>query len=77
MRELTYREKQHMAMVAMGMTSADISEALGKSKVSVDNCIKGILWSTGADSRAHAVALAFKRGYFRWNGEHLVINHET
>lgn len=73
MRELTYREKQHIAMLALGMTSAEMSEALGKTKASVDNAVATIMWSMGVNNRPQAVAQAFQRGYLIWNDGSLLI----
>jgi PAS domain S-box-containing protein len=60
--ELTPREREVLRMVAMGMTGQDIAAALVVSPETVSTHVRNIREKLGARSRAHALALALRRG---------------
>ena len=66
--ELTERELSVLREIANGKSNHSIGKALHVSEETVKTRIKKILQKLGADDRAHAVALAVRRGYL----DHLV-----
>lgn len=60
--ELTPREQQVLRMVAMGKTGQEIAEALVLSPETVSTHVRNIREKLGARSRAHALAIALRRG---------------
>ena len=60
--ELTPREREVLRMVAMGLTGQDIAAALVVSPETVSTHVRNIREKLGARSRAHALALALRRG---------------
>lgn len=60
--KLTSREADTLACLANGMTSNDISEALGISSNTADWYINGMQNKLKARNRHHAVAIAFRLG---------------
>lgn len=59
---LTVNETAMLQMVADGLTDAQIASERQGAIGSVRNKFMGILQKLGADNRAHAVALALRRG---------------
>jgi DNA-binding NarL/FixJ family response regulator len=59
---LTARQRQVLAMVARGMSEADIAEQLCISQATVNSHVKKLRRRLGARDRAHAVALAYRLG---------------
>lgn len=59
---LSEREREVMARVAMGETSQAIGDALHISVTTIDTHIRNSLAKLSAKNRAHAIALAIKRG---------------
>lgn len=76
MRNVTFRDKQYIAMLAMGLESPSIAGELGVARCSVDNAVADIMKKTDTQTRAELVAKSFKEGYLVWNDGRLVINHE-
>ena len=60
---LSNREVQILALVAEGNTNKQIARILGISEQTVKNHITAILLKLNANDRAHAVALALRRGW--------------
>ena len=58
---LTARQAECLRRIAGGETSAQIAEALQLSRHTVDHYIGGACDRLGANSRAHAVAIALAR----------------
>lgn len=61
-RLLTEREREVLAMVAMGMGSTWIAAALRVSPSTVETHVRHILEKLGARNRAHAIALGLRLG---------------
>lgn len=61
-RLLTEREREVMALVAMGERSVAIAEALGISPATVETHVRHGMTKLGAKSRAHAVTLGLQQG---------------
>ena len=61
-RVLTAREREILAMVAMGMGSSWIAATLGVASSTVDNHMRNCLQKLGARNRAHAIVLGLVRG---------------
>lgn len=59
---LTGREREVLAMVAMGRSSALIAAALGVATSTVESHIRHCLEKLGARNRAHAIVLALRDG---------------
>ncbi len=59
---LTPREQEVLRMVAMGKTGQEIAEALVLSPETVSTHVRNIREKLGARSRAHALAIALRRG---------------
>jgi PAS domain S-box-containing protein len=59
---LTGREREVLAMVAMGRSSAWIAADLGLATSTVESHIRHCLHKLGARNRAHAIALALREG---------------
>jgi DNA-binding NarL/FixJ family response regulator len=66
--ELTRRELSVLREIANGKSNHSIGKALHVSVETVKTRIKKILQKLGADDRAHAVALAARRGYLDYLG---------
>ena len=66
--ELTERELSVLREIANGKSNHAIGKALYVSEETVKTRIKKILQKLGADDRAHAVALAVRRGYLDYLG---------
>nr|WP_210296966.1 autoinducer binding domain-containing protein [Gellertiella hungarica] len=60
--DVTKRELEVLWHLANGLTSNEISKALGISRHTVDWYTAGIQEKLGAKNRQHAVAIAFRRG---------------
>jgi DNA-binding NarL/FixJ family response regulator len=76
MRNITFRDRQYIAMLAMGLESPEIAKDLGVVRCSVDNAVADIMKKMDAQTRAEVVAKSFKEGYLAWNDGSLVINHD-
>jgi DNA-binding CsgD family transcriptional regulator len=61
-RVLTAREREVLAMVAMGMGSSWIAATLGVAPSTVDNHMRHCLQKLGARNRAHAIVLGLVIG---------------
>ena len=59
---LTAREREILAMVAMGMGSSWIAATLGVAPSTVDNHMRNCLQKLGARNRAHAIVLGLVLG---------------
>jgi DNA-binding CsgD family transcriptional regulator len=59
---LTSREREVLAMVAMGRSSASIAGALGVATSTVESHVRHCLDKLGARNRAHAIALGLRDG---------------
>lgn len=59
---LTERESACLALTAEGMTNAEIASVLGVSSETVKTHMAAIRAKLGANDRAHAVAIAVRRG---------------
>jgi DNA-binding CsgD family transcriptional regulator len=59
---LTRREREVLAMVAMGRSSSLIAAALGVAPSTVESHIRHCLQKLGAQNRAHAIVLALRAG---------------
>ena len=59
---LTSRERQVLAMVAMGRSSALIAATLGVATSTVESHVRHCLDKLGARNRAHAIALGLRDG---------------
>jgi DNA-binding CsgD family transcriptional regulator len=59
---LTSREREVLAMVAMGRSSALIAAALGVATSTVESHVRNCLDKLGARNRAHAIALGLHDG---------------
>ncbi len=60
--QLTAREREVLARVAMGESGAVISHVLGISRGTVESHVRNCLAKLGAKNRAHAIALALRHG---------------
>jgi DNA-binding CsgD family transcriptional regulator len=60
--ELSPREVQVLALVADGLTDAEIGGQLFVAPYTVKSHMKNLLAKLGASSRTHAVAIGFRRG---------------
>lgn len=61
-RALTERELEVLALVAEGCTSKEIGQRLFVAEETVKSHISNVLGRLGAHNRAHAVAIAIRRG---------------
>jgi len=59
---LTGRESEVLALIARGMSNAEIAEALGLSIETIRTHVKHVYMKTGARDRAHAVIMAYETG---------------
>jgi DNA-binding CsgD family transcriptional regulator len=59
---LTPREREVIALVADGLTTRQIARRLTLSEHTVGMFIRRLMHVLNAHSRAHAVALAYRRG---------------
>jgi DNA-binding NarL/FixJ family response regulator len=60
---LTQRERQILTYVADGNTNKQIANILEISEQTIKNHVSAILRKLNANDRAHAVVLAFRRGF--------------
>lgn len=60
---LTTRELEVLTLVAEGLTDIEIGSRLFIAAFTVKSHIKKLLRKLGARSRAHAVAVGFRRGF--------------
>jgi DNA-binding NarL/FixJ family response regulator len=63
--ELTFRERQVLALVVEGASNANIARKLGIAASTVKNHISSIFEKLGVTQRTEAVAVAIKRGIVR------------
>ncbi|MER5261890.1 response regulator transcription factor [Actinosynnema sp. NPDC002837] len=61
---LSPRQREVLEMIAAGMTSVEIADALVVSVETVRTHVKGVLRRLGAKDRAHAITLAYRTGLF-------------
>jgi DNA-binding CsgD family transcriptional regulator len=61
-RQLTVREREVLALVAMGDSGATIARVLKISPATVESHVRNSLSKLGARNRPHAIALALRRG---------------
>lgn len=61
-RTLSERECEVLALIAEGHTSKDIGDRLYVAEETVKSHVTNVLGYLGARNRAHAVAIAFRRG---------------
>lgn len=74
---LTGRERELLAQVARGRSSEEVAEVLVLSVHTVKTHVKHIMRKLGANSRAHAVAIALTRGVIDPLDEHAPVDaHE-
>ncbi|HEV3351701.1 MAG TPA: response regulator transcription factor [Acidimicrobiales bacterium] len=59
---LTTRESEVLALVARGLSNAEIAENLGLSIETIRTHVKHVYLKTGARDRAHAVIIAYETG---------------
>ena len=59
---LTSREAEVLALVARGLSNAEIAETLGLSIETIRTHVKHVYMKTGARDRAHAVIIAYETG---------------
>ena len=59
---LTLREREILDLVADGFSNGEIGGRLFVSEDTVKTHVRGLLAKLGADNRAHAVAIGFRRG---------------
>jgi DNA-binding CsgD family transcriptional regulator len=59
---LTSREREVLAMVAMGRSSSLIAASLGVATSTVESHVRHCLQKLGARNRAHAIALGLRNG---------------
>ena len=59
---LTAREREVLALLAEGLTNAQIAEQIWISKNTVSVHVARILWKLGAGNRTQAVSVAFRKG---------------
>jgi PAS domain S-box-containing protein len=64
--QLTEREREIMTLVASGLQSGDIAESLFISPETVKSHVHNALEKLGANTRAHAVAIALVSGQISW-----------
>jgi DNA-binding CsgD family transcriptional regulator len=62
---LTARERQVLALAAVGKTATEIAGALGITERTVQEHIDMVVRKLGADSTANAVAIFLKSGLVR------------
>jgi DNA-binding NarL/FixJ family response regulator len=62
---LTHREHEILTLVADGRTNEQISRAIGASLSTVKNQLALLFEKLGAEDRASAVAISFRRGWLR------------
>jgi DNA-binding NarL/FixJ family response regulator len=59
---LTSREAEVLALIARGLSNAEIAESLGLSVETIRTHVKHVYMKTGARDRAHAVIIAYESG---------------
>lgn len=65
---LTPRQRQALALVAHGRSTAELAAELGISPETAADHVKAALGALDARTRAHAVAIALSRGEIRFGG---------
>jgi DNA-binding CsgD family transcriptional regulator len=60
--ELSRREREVLQLIADGLINREIGVSLCLSEETVKSHVRGLLAKLHARSRAHAVAIAFRRG---------------
>ena len=60
---VTARERQVLELLADGLANKEIAQKLIVSDETVKSYLRTLFPKLGARSRAHAVAIAFRRGY--------------
>ena len=66
---ITHRETQILNYVAEGNTNKQIAHTLGISEQTIKSHVSAILRKINANDRAHAVALAMRRGWISTEGK--------
>jgi DNA-binding NarL/FixJ family response regulator len=61
--DLTAREREVLGHVARGLGNKEIAQAIGRSPETVKDHLESVFQKLGARDRAHAVTLAFQRGF--------------
>lgn len=64
---LGVRESQCLHLIAEGMSNPEIAIAMGVTVCTVRSCVRRVAVKLGAENRAHAVALAYRRGWLDLN----------
>jgi DNA-binding CsgD family transcriptional regulator len=67
--KITRREREVLALIAHGYSTAEIAQALWITEDTVKTHVRRLLKRLGARTRAHAVAIAFKENLWRCDGE--------
>jgi DNA-binding NarL/FixJ family response regulator len=62
---VTRRELEVLELIAEGLSTRDISRRLWVTEETVKTHVRRLLSKLGARTRAHAVAIAFRRGVLR------------
>lgn len=62
MSTLTFRQHQVLVMVANGLRNDEIATELGLKLETVKSHMKNLISELGANNRAHAVAIAMRKG---------------
>ena len=68
-RRITAREREVLALVAAGHSTAEIAGVLWITEDTVRTHVKRILVRLDARTRAHAVAIAYREGLLLLDGE--------
>jgi DNA-binding CsgD family transcriptional regulator len=77
MQRLSVREREVLAMVAMGESGAMIADILGISRATVETHVRKCLAKLEAKNRAHAIALGLQRGELAMDfGSPTILNSE-
>lgn len=62
-KELSPRRMQVLQAIADGLTDRQIGRRFGMGERTVGTHVREIRWAMGANNRAHAVAIAYERGW--------------
>lgn len=57
------RESQCLHLIAAGMSNKEIAVAMGVTALTAKAFVFKVMRKLGADNRAHAVALSYRRGW--------------